>query len=133
MYQEEGTVKEKKYELDFLMIKKKKICPIEVKSSGYRTHKSFDNLAKKYPIKLQDKYIIYTKDLKFEDEILYIPIYMTMCLQSLTSHFSNGKIEGNFMHIHRDLCMKKNIRIVFHDRVMIDIYHNLAGRSEDAL
>lgn len=80
MYQEEGTVKEKKYELDFLMIKKKKICPIEVKSSGYRTHKSFDNLAKKYPIKLQDKYIIYTKDLKFEDEILYIPIYMTMCL-----------------------------------------------------
>lgn len=37
------------------------------------------------------------------------------------------------MHIHRDLCMKKNIRIVFYVRVMIDIYHNLAGRSEDAL
>ena len=37
------------------------------------------------------------------------------------------------MHIHRDLCIKKNIRIVFQYRIMIDIYHNLAGRSEDAL
>ena len=49
------------------------------------------------------------------------------------ARLSNGKIEGNFMHIHRDLCMKKNIRIVFQYRIMIDIYHNLAGRSEDAL
>ena len=46
---------------------------------------------------------------------------------------SPDKIKGNFMHIHRDLCMKKNIRIVFQYRIMIDIYHNLAGRSEDAL
>jgi hypothetical protein len=79
-YQEEGTEKEKKYEIDFMTVKKKKICPIEVKSSGYRTHKSFDLLAEKYPIKLQDKYIIYTKDLKFENGICYIPVYMTICL-----------------------------------------------------
>ena len=79
-YQEEGSAKKKKYEIDFLIVKRKKICPIEVKSSGYKTHKSFDNLAKKYPIKMQDKYIIYTKDLKFEDGILYMPLYMTMCL-----------------------------------------------------
>lgn len=34
---------ENKYEIDFLIVRKKKICPIEVKSSGYRSHKSFDN------------------------------------------------------------------------------------------
>ena len=79
-YQAENTVKEKKYEIDFLIVKKKKICPIEVKSSNYSAHKSFDYLTKKYPIKLEDRYIIYTKDLKFEDQILYLPVYMTMLL-----------------------------------------------------
>lgn len=27
---------------------------------------------------MQDKYIVYTKDLKYQDEIMYIPLYMTM-------------------------------------------------------
>ena len=79
-YQAENTVKEKKYEIDFLIVKKKKICPIEVKSSNYSAHKSFDYLTKKYPIKLEDRYIIYTTDLKFEDQILYLPVYMTMLI-----------------------------------------------------
>ncbi|MCD7957073.1 MAG: AAA family ATPase [Lachnospiraceae bacterium] len=79
-YQEDETETVKKYEIDFLLVKNRKICPIEVKSSGYRTHKSFDALAKKYPIKMQDRYIIYPKDLKYENNILYIPFYMTSCL-----------------------------------------------------
>lgn len=29
-------------------------------------------------MKMQDKYIVYTKDLKYQDEIMYIPLYMTM-------------------------------------------------------
>ena len=69
---------EKKYEIDFLTIKNKKICPIEVKSSSYTSHKSFDYFVKKYQLKMQDRYIIYTKDLMQKDNILYIPIYMTM-------------------------------------------------------
>ena len=36
------------YEIDFLLSKKNKICPIEVKSSGYNTHKSLDAFSKKY-------------------------------------------------------------------------------------
>jgi hypothetical protein len=79
-FQEEGTKKETKYEIDFLLVKKKKICPIEVKSSGYRSHRSLDSMTKKYPIKMQEKYVIYTKDLKFEDGICYLPVYMTPCL-----------------------------------------------------
>lgn len=80
LYKAEKAVKEKKYEIDFMIVKKKKICPIEVKSSGYTSHKSFDYLIKKYQLKLEDRYIIYTKDLKYQDGITYIPLYMTMLL-----------------------------------------------------
>ena len=78
LYQPETSEREKKYEIDFVTVKKKKICPIEVKSSNYKSHKSFDYLIKKYQLKIQDRYIIYTKDLKYEDGIMYIPVYMTM-------------------------------------------------------
>ncbi len=78
VYKADENQKEKKYEIDFITVKKKKICPIEVKSSGYKSHKSFDYLIKKYQLKMEDRYIIYTKDLKYEDGIMYIPIYMTM-------------------------------------------------------
>ena len=76
-YVPEGTETKKKYEIDFIIVKNKKICPIEVKSSGYTSHKSFDYFIDKYPIKVQERYIIYTKDLKFTDGITYIPAYMT--------------------------------------------------------
>ena len=77
LYKPEGNEKEKKYEIDFITVKKKKICPIEVKSSNYKSHKSFDYLLKKYQLKMEDRYIIYTKELKYEDGITYIPVYMT--------------------------------------------------------
>lgn len=77
LYKPEGNEKEKKYEIDFITVKKKKICPIEVKSSNYKSHKSFDYLLTKYQLKMEDRYIIYTKDLKHEDGITYIPVYMT--------------------------------------------------------
>ena len=65
LYRPEGTSRDKKYEIDFMTVKKKKICPIEVKSSGYTSHKSFDYLIQKYQLKMEDRYIIYTKDVKF--------------------------------------------------------------------
>lgn len=79
-YRSQHSSKESKYEIDFLLVKKKKICPIEVKSSNYRKHTSFDMFIEKYPIKVEDKYIFYTKDLKYDDGILYLPLYMAMCL-----------------------------------------------------
>ena len=80
LYVPEGTTREKKYEIDFMIVKKKKICPIEVKSSNYMSHKSFDYLIQKYQLKCENRFIIYTKDLKYQDGIMYIPIYMTMLL-----------------------------------------------------
>lgn len=66
------------YEIDFMIVKKKKICSIEVKSSNYMSHKSFDYLLQKYQLKCENRFIIYTKDLKYQDGIMYIAIYMTM-------------------------------------------------------
>lgn len=47
---------------------------------SYKSHKSFDYLVEKYQLKMEDRYIIYTKDLKFENGITYIPVYMTMLI-----------------------------------------------------
>lgn len=80
LYMPEGSAAQKKYEIDFMIVKNKKICPIEVKSSNYISHKSFDYFIKKYQLKMEDRYIIYTKDLKYQDGIMYIPVYMTMLI-----------------------------------------------------
>jgi predicted AAA+ superfamily ATPase len=70
----------KYYEIDFLISDKHKISPIEVKSSGYKTHKSLDEFCEKYSERVMNKYVIYTKDYKRENGVEYIPVYMTMFL-----------------------------------------------------
>ena len=70
----------KYYEIDFLISDGHKIAPIEVKSSGYKTHASLDAFCEKFSDRINNKYIIYTKDLKREQGIDYIPVYMTMFL-----------------------------------------------------
>lgn len=66
------------YEIDFLLSRGNKICPIEVKSSGYKTHTSLDAFRAKYSARIKDSYLIYTKDFEVGDgELLYIPFYMT--------------------------------------------------------
>ncbi len=80
MFCPEDSKKEKKYEIDFLLVKDKKISPVEVKSSGYQAHKSFDYFIQKYPIKVGKRYILYTKDQKSDGDVRYLPLYMTMCL-----------------------------------------------------
>lgn len=64
------------YEIDFLFSKSNKICPIEVKSGNYRSHKSLDLFCDKFSNRIKDKYVVHTKDYKSENGIQYIPIYM---------------------------------------------------------
>lgn len=64
------------YEIDFLISVGNKLCPIEVKSGNYRNHKSLDLFCDKFSSRIKDKYIIHTKDFKYENGITYIPIYM---------------------------------------------------------
>lgn len=64
------------YEIDFLLAKKNKIIPIEVKSSGYKTHKSLDVFTEKFSDRILCRYLVYTKDISKEQDIFCIPVYM---------------------------------------------------------
>ena len=65
------------YEIDFLLARKNKICPIEVKSSGYKTHASLDAFSRKYSSRILRKYLVYTKDYQNDTDIFCLPVYMT--------------------------------------------------------
>ena len=65
------------YEVDFLISRGAKICPIEVKSSGYVAHKSLDVFSEKYSARIATRYLIYTKDLANDGETVLLPAYMT--------------------------------------------------------
>lgn len=65
------------YEVDFLLSRGNKICPIEVKSSGYRTHASLDAFRAKYRSRIKNSYLVYTKDFQLGDnELICLPFYM---------------------------------------------------------
>ena len=64
------------YEIDFLISTGDKISLIEVKSGNYREHKSQDVFCDKYSSRIRDKYVVHTKDYKWENGIYYLPVYM---------------------------------------------------------
>lgn len=68
------------HEIDFLLSRDSKVCPIEVKSSNYKRHASFDEFCKKFSARILHKYIIYTKDLRKEQDVMYLPTYMSQFL-----------------------------------------------------
>lgn len=65
------------YEIDFLLSRGAKIHPIEVKSSGYNSHASLDAFCEKYSHAIDKRYLIYTKDLKKDNQTVLLPVYMT--------------------------------------------------------
>lgn len=67
-------------EIDFLIRREKKICPIEVKSGSYKAHSSLDKFKNKFKSKLGKSYILYTKDVMIKDDIIHLPLYMAMFL-----------------------------------------------------
>ena len=68
------------YEIDFLLSRGSKVYPMEVKSSGYKTHASLDAFMKKYPDRTAQGYLLYTKDMRKDSRILLTPVFMTMFL-----------------------------------------------------
>ena len=64
------------YEIDFILARKNKIIPIEVKSSGYKTHKSLDVFTEKYSRRILKRYLVYTKDMSKDQDIFCVPVYM---------------------------------------------------------
>ena len=72
-------------EIDFLISNNKitsrhNIIPIEVKSGDRYTFSSISKFIAKYNDYLGNPIIIHTKDLKVEDNIVYLPVYMTALL-----------------------------------------------------
>lgn len=70
--------KKHNYEIDFILSRGSKICPVEVKSSGYKTHASLDSFRRKFSGRILNSYLLYTKDLRKDEEILYLPAFMAM-------------------------------------------------------
>ena len=68
------------YEVDFLIADGDKVSPVEVKSSGYKAHTSLDAFCGKFSSRIRNKYLVYTKDMRKDGDVLYLPVYMTMFL-----------------------------------------------------
>ena len=68
------------YEIDFLLSRKGKVCPIEVKSSGYKSHASLDTFKVKFSSRIDQNYLIYTKDLRRDGDVMLMPVFMTPLL-----------------------------------------------------
>ena len=67
-------------EIDFLIIRRNKVSPIEVKSASYRYHSSLDKFKAKFSKTIGEPYIVYTKDVIVRESITHIPVYMAMFL-----------------------------------------------------
>lgn len=76
---------DERMEIDFLIAKptitsRHNISPIEVKSGSNYTITSLKKCIKKYDKQLATPYVLHDKDLKVEDGITYLPLYMTPLL-----------------------------------------------------
>ena len=74
VWPKEGS--KRNYEIDFVLSRGKKVCPLEVKSSRYKTHPSLDAFAKKYPGRIGEQYLVYTKDLRRDGAVTCVPAYL---------------------------------------------------------
>lgn len=72
--------RENHMEIDFLIRREKKICPVEVKSGSYRRHSSLDKFRDRFSNKLSQAYLLYTKDIMVKDDVIHLPIYFALFL-----------------------------------------------------
>ena len=79
-YKNDNEVIENNMEIDFLIVQDKKLNPIEVKSSNYKKHTSIDRFKNKYKKSVGTRYVLHTKDLTVDGDIVYLPLYMAMFL-----------------------------------------------------
>lgn len=70
----------KNYEVDFLLSRGNKIVPIEVKSSGYKTHKSLDAFCEKFSSRIGERVLLYTKDYQKDGMVQCVPVYFASLL-----------------------------------------------------
>lgn len=64
------------YEIDFIIPDGSKLIPIEVKSSGYKTHASLDAFCKKFSSRYSRAILVTTKEPSHDGNIDIVPFYM---------------------------------------------------------
>ena len=62
--------------VDFLLSRRNKLCPIEVKSSGYKRHISLDAFCQKFSSRVFQRYLVYTKALHQDEQTIFLPVYL---------------------------------------------------------
>lgn len=67
-------------EVDFLIKEGKRISAVEVKTGKSTRHASLDYVMSRYSKHVGQCYVLHTKDLRKEGKLLYLPIYMAICL-----------------------------------------------------
>jgi len=67
-------------EIDFLIRRGIKVCPVEVKSAGYGRHASLDRFAAKFKKHLGTRYVVSNGEYSQTDGLVNLPIYMVQCL-----------------------------------------------------
>lgn len=77
--------KNSRMEIDFLVGKKTvtnkhNISPLEIKSGKSYTLSSLKKFCKKYPDQLFEPYVFHEGEVKVEDGIIYLPLFMVCCL-----------------------------------------------------
>lgn len=72
--------RENNMEIDFLIRRERKICPLEVKSGSYRKHSSLDKFRNKFRGRIGQAYILYPKDILIKEDVVHLPVYMAMFL-----------------------------------------------------
>lgn len=71
------------YEIDFLLSRGVKLWPVEVKSSGYKTHASLDAFCKKFSSRIDRRFLVYTKDYVQDEMTTMLPVYMVPMMEKL--------------------------------------------------
>ena len=65
------------YEIDFILERNAKLCPVEVKSGQSSVHSSLDAFMIKYSAKTLTSYLIYPKDYRRDGNTWLLPVFMT--------------------------------------------------------
>lgn len=66
----------RKYEVDFILPSRAGMLPMEVKSGKSAMHSSLDKLMERYGNRIGEAFVIHSKDLRVDGNIVYVPIYM---------------------------------------------------------
>ena len=66
--------------VDFVLVRGRKITPVEVKSSSSNRHVSLDLFMDRFRSRISEAIVIHPKGLRVDGDITYLPIHMSSLL-----------------------------------------------------